>query len=408
MAARSGPDLKQKRVPPDLESKIKAVITAENDAIRLHSFWSKYSIHHRLKSNNIPTPKEYGFKQRSDILRNCSGCRITKRPDGFEYVELKGTGKRENKEERKNTKTCERESRTGKKKQAGKSEANAKASQELKTQLFKFSDKSDTQTDAKMSGRSHPWQYGASGGWAGPQGSNFYQQQGQMFYPNPPEQHYNRGFQGHHTFNYNHQAGSSRSQNKPVKHIPKDQINAVAQDCIDRLVEAKEYVSIERIEKLILDYYKVESLQEIGIRHLEHVKCINEHVRTQVRVNGYIQGFIRIRAIATLYELHENLREYAPDKQGFETLKLGPLVKQPMVYEYFKFPSDAEIMGIETKDVLDHLRQYLSDENLWMERIEMDGFMKHVASIYNVDTPFALGLRIKSMPLVVGVSNTHN
>ena len=74
----------------------------------------------------------------------------------------------------------------------------------------------------------------------------------------------------------------------------KDQVNAVAVDCIERLSEAKEYVSMERIEKLLLQHYNVERLGDMGIRQLEHLDSVRELLMRQRKVNAYIQAFGKV------------------------------------------------------------------------------------------------------------------
>lgn len=104
---------------------------------------------------------------------------------------------------------------------------------------------------------------------------------------------------------------------------------------------SQEYVSCERIEKLIIQHYsscKVACIQDLGLRKLEDISVIYEHVRKQCRVNAYITAFVKVRPIATLYELGESLKDFVTEGQDLETMKLGPLQKQPLVYEHFKFP----------------------------------------------------------------------
>ena len=82
--------------------------------------------------------------------------------------------------------------------------------------------------------------------------------------------------------------------------------------------------------------------------------------------------------MATLHELGQNLKEFVPDEpvDNFEELKLGPLQKQPLVYQFFKFPPDCEIPDIDTFDVIEMLRDYLTEKNKWTSRdLNMQEFM---------------------------------
>ena len=174
-----------------------------------------------------------------------------------------------------------------------------------------------------------------------------------------------------------------------------------------RLSEAGEYVSTERIEQLLLRHYSAESLEEISIRRIEHIKCVGDLIRVLCKVNAYIQAFCKARSIGTLHELHLNLQDFCANSQTFETLKLGPLKKLPIVWEYFKLPEDAEILKIDTTDIFENLRNFLTEKELWQSRDlkkELEPFMMYLVQRYRVDSPYYLGVRISSLLLAVQVS----
>lgn len=193
---------------------------------------------------------------------------------------------------------------------------------------------------------------------------------------------------------------------KPTKrmHFSREQMDTVAADCIERLSESKDYVSLERIKKLFLQHYAAESLDQLGLRNLGELKCVNEHIRMECKVNLYIQMFVQVRAISTVYELGECLREFAPNRQDFETLRLGPLIKMPMVYEQFTAPQDKDICEIRTAEILDYLRSYLTENNLWTDnKASLEEFLKFMMNKRGLSTPYELGVRIKSLPLAIQV-----
>lgn len=193
---------------------------------------------------------------------------------------------------------------------------------------------------------------------------------------------------------------------KPTKkmHFTRDQMNTVAEDCIERLSESKDYVSLERIKKLFLQHYTADSLDQLGLRNLEELKCVYEHVRMECKVNLYIQMFVKTRAISTVCELGECLREFAPNRQDFETVRLGPLVKMPMVYEQFFAPTDKDICEIRTAEILEYLRCFLTENNMWTDnKASLEEFLKFMMNKRGLATPFELGVRIKSLPLAIQV-----
>ncbi|XP_046338389.2 protein NO VEIN-like isoform X3 [Haliotis rufescens] len=204
---------------------------------------------------------------------------------------------------------------------------------------------------------------------------------------------------------------SSRLERREVNVTPvpysrgppsKDQIEVVAKDCIAILADANEHVSVERIEKLLCQRFNIRTIRDLGsVRYVEQISAVNEHNRLLCKVNMYVQAFVKARSVCTMFELSECLREFTKDRDDFESLKLGPLQRLPVVYDMFKFPCDEEIPDITTMDMLEHLRDYLSKNNKWMERVEMEPVMTYLMEAYNFNTAYQLGIRIRSLPLAV-------
>jgi len=197
-----------------------------------------------------------------------------------------------------------------------------------------------------------------------------------------------------------------RPQGPPHKKvfIPKDELADVARDCIERIAESKKYVSVERVEKLLLQHYKVASLAELDVHKIEHISSINEHIRTQAKVNAYIQAFVKCRVIATLNELGDALREFVASGKEFISLLLGPLTEQPLIYDYFRFPPEGvDIPSITAIDILQHLRDFLTENDLWTKRTDLQDFMKYLTEKRDVKSPYELGVRITSIGLAIQV-----
>ena len=105
-----------------------------------------------------------------------------------------------------------------------------------------------------------------------------------------------------------------------------------------------------------------------------------------------------------MHELDECLREFTQNRADFETLKLGPLVKLPLIYQFFKVPVDADICEITTFDVIEYLRDYLSANNLWTTRIDVEKFLQYVMDKRGLLSPYELGLRLSSPALAIQVT----
>ena len=116
----------------------------------------------------------------------------------------------------------------------------------------------------------------------------------------------------------------------------------------------------------------------------------------------------QVRAICTLHELDECLREFTQNRADFETLKLGPLVKLPLVYQFFKVPLDADVCEMTTADVIEYLRGYLSANNLWTTKIELENFLQYIMDTRGLSSPYELGLRISSPALAIQVTDLYH
>lgn len=184
----------------------------------------------------------------------------------------------------------------------------------------------------------------------------------------------------------------------------RDYVNTIAKECIDTLAEAYEYVSQERVEKLLCQRFQCHHIRQLGVGFIDQIPCVNDLNRMIAKINAYILAFVKTRSICTLYEVKECLREYVPNKEDFSQLKLGPLQRFPVVYEQFLFPPDlAVIPEITSMSVLDHFHNYLTRFGLWTKKLELEPFMEYLVKEYSADNAFMLGVRIRSLPLAAGV-----
>lgn len=185
----------------------------------------------------------------------------------------------------------------------------------------------------------------------------------------------------------------------------RDLVNNSAKECIDTIADANEFVSQDRIEKLLCQRFQCYHIRQLGFGYIDQIPCVNELNRLICKVNTYILGFVKTRSICTLYELKECLREYVPNKEDFVNLKLGPLQRLPIVYEQFRFPPDlAHIPEITSMDVLDMFHNFLTENGLWTKKLELEPFMDYLVKKYSADNAYMLGVRIRSLPLAAGVS----
>ena len=108
-------------------------------------------------------------------------------------------------------------------------------------------------------------------------------------------------------------------------------------------------------------------------------------------------------SISTLYELNQSLADLG-SKSDFEELNLGPLLKQPVVYDMFKAPQGLpQVPHVTTIQILKHLENYMDKEDLWRRKVDLEKFMEYLSEEYQCGTPFDLGVRIQSIGLAISV-----
>lgn len=108
-------------------------------------------------------------------------------------------------------------------------------------------------------------------------------------------------------------------------------------------------------------------------------------------------------SISTLYELNQSLADLG-GKRDFEDLKLGPLLQQPVVFDMFKAPPGLpELPRITTIQILKHLEKYMTKEDLWRKKVDLESFMEYLCEEYDCKNPYELGVRIQSLGLAISV-----
>ncbi|XP_066912062.1 uncharacterized protein [Clytia hemisphaerica] len=202
---------------------------------------------------------------------------------------------------------------------------------------------------------------------------------------------------------------SSRNHNHPptIKEVGQ-RVNLIRKS-IARRGDAVNYANVSYE---LCKYYNVQNVSLLRVKKddgrpvtLERdIQEINDIIRLQAKVNAFIQAFVTFRNICTLHELEQNLSAME-EKSSFDELNLGPLSKQELVYEYFKFPSAKSIPSISTLDVFKSLRSYTRKhyDKGGSGKIEFEGFLNFFIEKNSYDTPFETGIKIQSIGLAVQV-----
>lgn len=190
------------------------------------------------------------------------------------------------------------------------------------------------------------------------------------------------------------------------KHIPRVEVNRAAENIIASLSDGGEFVSLEKVKAKLCKQFGKSSVNALGFKKDKDIPALNDLIQLQNKVSLYIHAYVMCNSVATLHELGQSLADLA-SKQDFEDLKLGPLLKQPVVYDMFKAPSSLDSLPqITTIQILKHLERHMKRENLWREKVDLGEFIKYLCEEYGCETPYELGVRIQSFGLAISVIKT--
>ncbi|GAB1610178.1 protein NO VEIN-like [Argonauta hians] len=189
----------------------------------------------------------------------------------------------------------------------------------------------------------------------------------------------------------------------PGEKLSQERLDEIANECIDILSEHNECVTLKAIENLFLKRLRSRNIRDIGLRSLDHLPSIREHNRLACKVNIYIQAFVLVRSLCTLKEVEECVSIYICENNSFKSLRLGPFHKMQVVFDLFKFPpTEDSYPPLTSMDILTNIRNFL-DKNNWHKKHEVTEVIDFITNAYNCPDPFRLGIRLRSLPLAIGV-----
>ncbi|XP_065672459.1 uncharacterized protein LOC100211694 isoform X2 [Hydra vulgaris] len=211
-----------------------------------------------------------------------------------------------------------------------------------------------------------------------------------------------------------------------------DEIDQKVLQIQNKICRRNDLVKVAEIVKELCVFYNVSCVADLSpfesrkIRQETDIPAINDIIRLQGKINAFIQSFVTFRNICTLFELNEEICKME-SKSSFLDLKLGPLQKQLLIYDNFKFPlNQNDIPHITTSDVLRLIRDMLkkkqcADEQLSENsstglkslkhepreeekfRILLPELMEFLIKQHGFTDPYGSGVKISSIALAVSV-----
>ncbi|CAF1642134.1 unnamed protein product, partial [Adineta ricciae] len=185
-----------------------------------------------------------------------------------------------------------------------------------------------------------------------------------------------------------------------------EQINKKICEIILTIHESKEYVSRERVQRELFDFYHVDSWSKLGVQPSRFNPLINLTDR-QKNVNFYMKIFEQIFNLCTLHDLDSLLARFL-EVENYADLRLGPLDKNPDVRQVFAYnPTDHDqaIPNITTGQVICRFMEFMRT-NRHQRQVPFDIFLDDLVKRYKLQSREELGIYCKSFPYLVQVTHT--
>ncbi|KAL3506423.1 hypothetical protein ACH5RR_031805 [Cinchona calisaya] len=159
------------------------------------------------------------------------------------------------------------------------------------------------------------------------------------------------------------------------------------------ILASGDYVSASKVSREVLSVFKVDSWESLGF-HMHEIPSLHHLMVTEGKVNTFIHCHVGVRSITTLYDLELAVCENEGVEQ-FEELKLGPLVRQPLVKHYFSVGSDIkDACRITSKEIISYLYAILKTS--FRKEVRIDELLDFISEKRSTSRE-KLNVRIESL-----------
>nr|GEW23166.1 histidine kinase-, DNA gyrase B-, and HSP90-like ATPase family protein [Tanacetum cinerariifolium] len=230
--------------------------------------------------------------------------------------------------------------------------------------------------------------------------NNFYNQQQQPNFPIPnpnpniTTQYFNPPIESSsQTFNPYNQVSPNNNNNR---HVLIERIDKAAAKARRDLIANGGYVSVIKVSQDVLLALESCSWDALGVQ-MQHVPALYSLIMIEGKINAFINCFIRVWKVTTLADLEAAICKNEGVQQ-FEELELGPLIRHPLINDYFCVsPDSTRAFEISSQEVLNYLVEFMG-ANKGAE-IKADELLDFIARERSVDSKEKLHVRIQSLGL---------
>ncbi|XP_074337868.1 protein NO VEIN-LIKE isoform X2 [Apium graveolens] len=160
------------------------------------------------------------------------------------------------------------------------------------------------------------------------------------------------------------------------------------------LVAAGDSVSTWKVRQAALVILKTDSWDSFGFQ-MQEVPSLYRLMVTEGKINAFIHCFVGVRKITSLYDLELAICKIEGIEK-FEELELGPLLRHPLVVQYFGASPDVrDVFKITSEEIISFISKLIRKKK--QKDITVDELLDFIAKKKSVDKKELLSVRIRSL-----------
>ncbi|KAJ8547079.1 hypothetical protein K7X08_010665 [Anisodus acutangulus] len=164
------------------------------------------------------------------------------------------------------------------------------------------------------------------------------------------------------------------------------------------LIEARKNVSAWKVSQAALVILNADSWDSLGCK-VQEAPSLQSLMVTEGKINAFIHCFVGVQRITTLYDLEVAMCKNDGVEQ-FEELELGPLVKHPLIIQYFSInPDVSEVFRITSEEIMSFLSKFM-DADI-SRKVQIDEFLNFITEKKSAGTRENLCVRIQSLGMYI-------
>ncbi|WOH16238.1 hypothetical protein DCAR_0935788 [Daucus carota subsp. sativus] len=160
------------------------------------------------------------------------------------------------------------------------------------------------------------------------------------------------------------------------------------------LVAAGDSVSTWKVRQAALVILKIDSWDSFGFQ-MQEVPSLYRLMVTEGKINAFIHCFVGVRKITSLHDLELAICKNEGVAK-FEELDLGPILRHPLVVQYFgASPNVKDVFKITSEEIISFISKLIRKKK--QKEITADELLDYIAKKKSVDKKELLSVRIRSL-----------